>query len=193
MAASLQNLLSDTVHHTNGRRRQLLSQVLPRKLLYLVDMLLHVCHLVSDAMLVVALLRCSPESLALATGRTLWGGSCHLGSLIVALVSVVYQAAALVVYYQRVTVASAEEPPCYTFACIFWLCEVLRDVFQEPDNACDMAPLNEEFEMEHTLRADEVCCASFELTYRPTSSGFTKRCTAQASASATLREHNSND
>ncbi|XP_049516392.1 uncharacterized protein LOC125942267 [Dermacentor silvarum] len=71
--------------------RNILSQVVPRKLIYLSDMLLHVCHLFSDVVLVVALLRCSPESLAVATDRTLWGGRCHVGSMAMALVSIVYQ------------------------------------------------------------------------------------------------------
>ncbi|XP_049268903.1 uncharacterized protein LOC119381943 [Rhipicephalus sanguineus] len=170
--------------------RHLLCHVMPRKLLYLVDMLLHVFLLLSDAMLLVALLRCSPESLQLATGRMLWGGSCHVGSMIVAVVSIVYQAAALIIYYNRLGVANADERPGYTFACLFWLCEALRYSFQRLNSPPKMAPLREEFEVEHTLRTEEVCSASFELRYRPTATGFCTRCTARASASATLREDN---
>ncbi|KAL1419600.1 hypothetical protein MTO96_005094 [Rhipicephalus appendiculatus] len=158
------------VFHSIFLGRHLLCHVLPRKLLYLVDMLLHVCHLFSDVMLVVALVHCQREPLQLATGRMLWGGGCHLGSLTVAVVSFVYQVAALI---------------AKSFKAFF---VVLCSIYY--NRGPDVAPLSEEFEVEHTLRTEEVCSASFELRYRPASAGFTGRCTAHASASATLREDN---
>ncbi|XP_065309347.1 uncharacterized protein [Dermacentor albipictus] len=173
--------------------RHILSQLLPLKLIYLLDMLLHVCYLASDAILVVALLRCSPESLALAKHESLWGGRCHAGSMILGLVSIVYQLAKLTTYYHRLAVTTSEQPPLYISACLFWLREVLRAAFERAAIPPSRAPLGEVFELERTMRVDQVCSASFELRYRPAEIGATKRITAQASASATLREDYSDD
>nr|XP_054922642.1 uncharacterized protein LOC129382534 [Dermacentor andersoni] len=184
---------SSTSEVINLRRRHILSQLLPLKLIYLLDMLLHVCYLASDAVLVVALLRCSPESLALAKHETLWGGRCHVGSMILGLVSIVYQLSKLTTYYQRLAVTTSEQPPLYISACLFWLREALRAAFERAANPPSTAPLGEEFELERTMRAEQVCSASFELRYRPAEIGATKRITAQASASAMLREDYSDD
>ncbi|XP_075732922.1 uncharacterized protein LOC142775408 [Rhipicephalus microplus] len=179
------------IFHSIFLGRHLLCHAMPRKLLYLVDMLLHVCHLFSDVMLMVALVHCKPEPLQLATGRMLWGGSCHMGSLIAAIVSFIYQLVALTIYYNRLGVMNADDQPGYMFACLFWIYEALSYTFQHLDSGPDAEVLSEELEVEHTLRTEEVCSASFELRYRPAAAGCTGRCTAKISASATLRENNS--
>nr|XP_054919850.1 uncharacterized protein LOC129381201 [Dermacentor andersoni] len=96
-------------------------------------------------------------------------------------------------YYHRLAVTTSERPPSYVSDCLFWLREALRAAFRRAAIPPSTAPLGEELELERTMRAEQVCSASFELRYRPAEIGATKRFTAQASASATFRERYSDD
>ncbi|KAL1448430.1 hypothetical protein MTO96_028228, partial [Rhipicephalus appendiculatus] len=70
------------------------------------------------------------------------------------------------IYYNRLGVTNADERPCYTFACFFWLYEALRYSFQHLDSGPDAAPLSEEFEVEHTLRTEEVSGPSLNKMHK---------------------------
>lgn len=159
-----------------GRRRP--SSVMPSKLVYLLDMLLHVGAFATDAALVVSLLQYPPEDLGIETRRVRWRVVGNSTSIPVLLIRIVYHIGILATYYHWVQV----KPPPTTAShsasnCVSWLRETVRtSLHRRPVGPLVPPPLlGEALERDRQTDAQQIRLPSFELQQRPVSGAVTKR------------------
>ncbi|KAH8041921.1 hypothetical protein HPB51_019621 [Rhipicephalus microplus] len=117
---------ASSVRRYEQRRRP--SSVMPSKLVYLLDMLLHVGAFATDAALVVSLLQYPPEDIGIETRRVRWRVVGYSTSIPVLLIRIVYHIGILATYYHWVQV---KPPPttasCSASNCVSWLRETVRN------------------------------------------------------------------
>ncbi|XP_037512083.1 uncharacterized protein LOC119388726 [Rhipicephalus sanguineus] len=174
-----------------GRNRH--SSVMPSKLVYLLDMLLHVGAFAMDAALVVSLLRYPTEDLGTETTRLRWRLFGNSTSIPVILVRIVYHTGILVTYYHWVQLRPPPTTAPYRASnCVSWLGETVRTGLQHRPVAPLVPPalLGDALERDRPVDAQQICLPSFELQHRPVSDAVTKR---RPAAQANERREGTNE
>lgn len=138
--------------------------MLPRKLLYLVDLLFHAMCIGWDALVVTAFFHCPT-------------GVCH-ASLLTISVSVVYHLCTLCTYYRWMTVSPAEKQ-----LCLFGLCANQLQLWLQRGPA---KPQQQHIQMQENISGGGQCSATFEFSQHAfeTSTVASQRLTSRGSISS---------
>ncbi|KAL1471725.1 hypothetical protein MTO96_023552 [Rhipicephalus appendiculatus] len=166
------------IFHTLFLGRSRPSSVMPLKLVYLLDMLLHVGVFAMDTALVVSLLQHPPEDLGTETTRVRWRVVNNSSSIPVILVRIVYHIGILVTYYHWVQLRPPPTTAPYRASnCVSWLGETVRTGLQHRPVSPLVTPalLGDVLERDRPMDAQQICLPSFELQHRPVDGAVTKR------------------